>query len=397
MSRIDELKRHIAQLDELSKAGVLNTETSQEPRARLQAELLQFGVDLSQGGPASDTSAQKARPPVGLILGIAGFVVVFAAGSYAWLGNRAGLSADPTNPSVASADGASPHASNEGQIEAMVERLKERLKTTPGDIEGWAMLGRSYSALGKHIDALAAYRKVIELNPKDAQAYADIADAIAVVNGRNLEGEPEKIIAKALSLDPNNVKALALAGTVAFNRGDAAKAAKLWERAVRNLEPDNPMAGELRNAVAEARQRAGLPALAAAPAATAQAAAPAATSLAPVAGASIQGRVTLAAKLKAQAAPEDTVFIFARALQGGRAPLAILRKQVKDLPLDFTLDDSLAMSPAMRLSTAKEVIIGARISKSGTATPQPGDMQGLTGAIAVGSKGIALEINEPIR
>jgi cytochrome c-type biogenesis protein CcmH len=157
------------------------------------------------------------------------------------------------------------------------------------------------------------------------------------------------------------------------------------------------MAGELRNAVAEARQRAGLPALAAAPAATAQAAAPAATSLAPVAGASIQGRVTLAAKLKAQAAPEDTVFIFARALQGGRAPLAILRKQVKDLPLDFTLDDSLAMSPAMRLSTAKEVIIGARISKSGTATPQPGDMQGLTGAIAVGSKGIALEINEPIR
>jgi cytochrome c-type biogenesis protein CcmH len=101
--------------------------------------------------------------------------------------------------------------------------------------------------------------------------------------------------------------------------------------------------------------------------------------------------------LKAQAAPEDTVFIFARALQGSRAPLAILRKQVKDLPLDFTLDDSLAMSPAMRLSTAKEVIVGARISKSGMATPQPGDMQGLTGAIAVGSKGIALEINEPIR
>jgi cytochrome c-type biogenesis protein CcmH len=114
-------------------------------------------------------------------------------------------------------------------------------------------------------------------------------------------------------------------------------------------------------------------------------------------GASIQGRLTLAAKLKAQAAPEDTVFIFARALQGSRAPLAILRKQVKDLPLDFTLDDSLAMSPAMRLSTAKEVIVGARISKSGMATPQPGDMQGLTGAIAVGSKGIALEINEPIR
>jgi len=395
MSRIDELKRHITQLDELTKAGVLSTETSQEPRVRLQAELLRLGANVSKDDRASDTPAQKTKPPARLILGIVGFVVVFAAGSYTLLGNRAGLSADPTNPSAASAEGASPHAGNEGQIEAMVERLKERLKTTPGDTEGWAMLGRSYSALGKHSEALAAYRKVIELNPKDAQAYADIADAIAVVNGRNLEGEPEKIIAKALSLDPNNVKALALAGTVAFNRGDAAKAAKLWERALRNVEPDNPMAGELQNAVAEARQRAGLPALAVAPAATAQAAA--AMTPAPVTGASIQGRVTLAAKLKAQAAPEDTVFIFARALQGGRAPLAILRKQVKDLPLDFTLDDSLAMSPAMRLSTAKEVIIGARISKSGTATPQPGDMQGLTGAIAVGAKGIALEINEPIR
>lgn len=394
MSRIDELKRHIAQLDELSKAGVLSIETSQEPRARLQAELQRLGVDLSQG---SDTPAQKARPPLRLILGIAGFVVVFAAGSYAWLGNRAGLSADPSNPNsaAAGAEDGSPHAS-EAQVEAMVGRLKERLKATPGDIEGWTMLARSYSALGKHSEALAAYRKVIELNPKDAQAYADIADVVAVVNGRSLEGEPEKIIAKALSLDPNNVKALALAGTLAFNRGQAAKAAQLWERALRNLEPNSPMAGDLQNAVAEARQRAGLPALAAAPAKEAQAAAmvpaPAAAT-----GASIQGRLTLAAKLKAQAAPEDTVFIFARALQGSRAPLAILRKQVKDLPLDFTLDDSLAMSPAMRLSTAKEVIVGARISKSGMATPQPGDMQGLTGAIAVGSKGIALEINEPIR
>jgi cytochrome c-type biogenesis protein CcmH len=392
MSRIDELKRQIAQLDELSKAGVLSAQASSEPRTRLQAELLELGAGVSKGDDSADVLAPKTKPPFRLILGIAAFVLIFAAGTYALLGNRAGLSADPSNPgaAAASAEDASPHAT-EAQIEAMVERLKERLKTTPDDIEGWTMLGRSYGALGKHAESIEAYRKVIEISPRNAQAYADMADAIAVINGRSLEGEPEKIIAKALTLDPNNVKALALAGTLAFNRGQAAKAASLWERALRNVEPDNPMAPQLQNAVAEARQRAGMPALGAA------AAPPAPTQAGAAAGASIQGRVTLSAKLKSQASPEDTVFIFARALQGSRAPLAILRKQVKDLPIDFTLDDSQAMSPAMRLSTAREVIIGARISKSGTATPQPGDMQGLTAAVAVGSKGVALEINEAIR
>ena len=132
------------------------------------------------------------------------------------------------------------------------------------------------------------------------------------------------------------------------------------------------------------------------PVAAAAASGPAATPAA-AAGASLAGQVDIATALKAKASPEDTLFVFARAVDGPRVPLAILRKQVKDLPLTFTLDDSMAMNPAMRLSTATQVIVGARISKSGNAIAQPGDLQGFTKAVAVGASGLKIEIAEEVK
>lgn len=380
MSRIDELKRQIAQLDELKSSGVLTTEAARDARERLQEELLATVIQPSGREAAADTSTQQPRPSHRLVLGLVTFLLVFSIAGYAWLGNRAGLSVNP-----GSAVAANPaEAVGGAQIEAMIDRLAQRLKTAPDDAEGWAILGRSYSALGRHTEALQAYKKVIELRPQDAQGYADIADAIATDNGNHLDGEPEKLIAKALTLDPDNVKALALSGTIAFNRGDAATAAKQWEQALRNVEPGSEMATQLQGALKEARQLAGLPAQPAASAAVGT-------------GKTVQGRVTLSDKIKALASPEDTVFVFARSAQGGKAPLAVLRKQVKDLPFDFTLDDSLAMNPAMRISTSREVQVGARISKSGNPMPQPGDLQGLTATVAVGTRGITMEISEIVR
>jgi len=387
MSRIDELKQQIAQLDELIGSGVLTTEAARDARERLQSELLSAVVLQPSGtAAAADTSTQQPRPSGRLVLGLVTFLLVFSAAGYAWLGNRAGLSASPGSAVAANpAEPVSP-----AQIEAMIDRLAQRLKTTPDDAEGWTMLGRSYSVLGRHAEAVPAYQKVIELRPKEAQGYADLADALGSNSGNSLDGEPEKLVAKALVLDPDNVKALSLSGTLAFNHGDAAAAARLWEHALRTLEPDSAMARQLQGALAEARQRAGLPVQPAAATSSIGAAAG-------VEGAAIQGRVTLAEKAKALTSPEDTVFIFARPVQGSKAPLAVLRKQVKDLPLDFTLDDSLAMSPAMRLSTASQVQVGARISKSGNPMPQPGDLQGLTAAVAVGTRGIKVEIGEAVR
>ena len=383
MSRIDELKQQIAQLDELKSSGVLTTQAAHDARERLQKELLAAVIEPSGTAARIDGPVRQPRPSGKLLLGIAVFILVFAAGGYAWLGNPAGLSADSTVAGTDSAD-SSPHATDPAQIEAMIDRLAQRLKTTPDDAEGWAILGRSYSKLGRYAEALQAYKKVIELRPQDAQVYAYIADAIATDNGNRLDGEPEKLIAKALTLDPDNVKALDLSGTIAFDRGDAATATRQWEHALRGVEPGSATPTQLEGALKEAHQLAGLPPQPAASAAVAGI------------GKTIQGRVTLSDKIKALASPEDTVFIFARSA-GGKAPLAVLRKQVKDLPFDFTLDDSLAMNPAMSLSTAHEVQVGARISKSGNPMPQPGDLQGLTATVAVGAKGLKLEISEAIR
>ena len=129
------------------------------------------------------------------------------------------------------------------------------------------------------------------------------------------------------------------------------------------------------------------------PAPAAQAAPPGSDKSAPT---SVSGTVTLAKPLAGKAAPDDTVYVFARAAEGSRVPLAILRKQVKDLPLKFTLDDSMAMSPAAKLSGAPKVIVGARISKSGGALAQPGDLQGLSAPVAVGSSGLAIEISQVV-
>ena len=111
----------------------------------------------------------------------------------------------------------------------------------------------------------------------------------------------------------------------------------------------------------------------------------------------IRGRVSLAPALQGRTQPDDTVFVFARPANGSRMPLAILRLQVKDLPASFTLDDSLAMSPAARLSAAGAVVVGARISKSGQALPQPGDLEGLIGPVPVGSAGLNLVIANDVK
>lgn len=384
--RIDDLKRQIRQLDELAASGALPAEQAAASRARLEQELLSLVLQSGDAPAAAAATPARPRPSRRMLAGSAAFVLVLAVAGYAIYGTPSAWRGVP----VAKSDGETGHASGAGQIEAMVAKLEERLKDKPDDAEGWSMLGRSYSALGRYPESVAAFKRVTTMRPQDAQGFADLADATAMAAGRKLAGEPAQLIAKALELDPKNLKALALAGTIAFDAGDYAKAATLWEAAVASSEPGSELARNLQGGVAEARARAGMPA------ASASAAAPSSPPAA-AAGASVSGEVKLAAALKGRVAPEDTVFVFARAVDGPRAPLAILRKQVKDLPITFKLDDSMAMSPAMRLSTAKQVVVGARISKSGNAMSQPGDLQGFSQPVAVGASGLAIEIAEEVK
>ena len=316
-------------------------------------------------------SAAPARPSRGLWAGVAGFSVVLTAVGYLLLGTPSAWNVKPGDQVAA--------MPTDAEVEAMLGQLAARLRAEPDNAQGWAMLGRSYLMLGRHAEAVQALEKLVALQPTDAQAIVDLADAKAMVAGRVLAGEPEKLIARALELDPKNLKALALAGTVAF---DYAAAVRHWEAAVAAAGGESELVANLRTGIVEARQRGGL----GDPAAPAAAAAPA----------KVSGRVVLAAALAGQAAPTDTLFIFARPAEGSRMPLALLRAQVKDLPVEFTLDDSLAMNPAAKLSGATQVVIGARISKSGQAMPQPGDLQGFSAPVAVGAKGVAVEISERV-
>ena len=273
------------------------------------------------------------------------------------------------------------HATDQ-QIEAMVERLAAKLKENPDDGEGWKLLGRSYAALGRFPESAEAFARAAVRSPRDADLLVDFADVLAMATGQSLAGEPAKRVERALQIDPNNLKGLALAGTASFKRGDYAGAAARWERMLPLVPADSEDARIIRENVQEARAKGGVEAKAAgSPAKPA------------VSGAKLAGTVTLSPKLKGRAAPDDTVFIFARAVDGPRVPLAVMTLKVRDLPASFSLDDSMAMAPSAKLSGFAQVVVGARISKSGTATPQPGDMQGSSAAVANNAAGVKVVID----
>lgn len=403
--RISELKRQIQQLDGLLQSGTLSAETAASRRADLERQLLDLVLKAPAAGAAKAATPPAApvpptapapRPSGKLVAGLSVFVLVFGLAGYAWRGNPEGWSVGPGNPGTAAAEagGNGAHELGNAQIEGMVNALAEKLKTDPGNAEGWMMLGRSYAALQRYPDAVPVFRKVIELQPKNGQAMADLADALAMMQNRSFNGEPEKLIGEALKAEPDNLKVLALAGTLAYTKQDLAGAVKLWEHAVKVGPADNELVRQLQDNLGEVRKMAGMPAAQAA--AGGANAAPAEAAPAAFASA-ITGKVSLAPALAAKAAPDDTVFIYARASEGSRMPLAIVKKKVRDLPVSFTLDDSMAMSPAATLSGAKSVIVGARVSKSGQAMTQPGDLTGQSAVVAPGASGLQITIGEEAR
>jgi cytochrome c-type biogenesis protein CcmH len=374
------VREQLKQVEALRASGALDSEQAAQARATLERR-------LSDGAAASPDAA--ARPSRVLLPVLSLLVLLIAVAGYSSIGTPQAL--DPALRQAGGDGGAGQHAITAEQIQGMIDKLAARLKEQPNDSEGWAMLGRSYAVLGRHDQALPAFRQAMALKPDDPVLIADYADALAVSNGRNLEGEPSKLIARALVLDPNNLKALSLAGTAAFYRKDYALALRHWEK-MAQIDPDSDFTKQIQGGIDEARRlAAGGPA-----AAPAEPAARTPDTHSAAQGASVSGVVTLAASLKGKASPEDTVFVFARAVEGPRMPLAILRKQVKDLPLKFALDDSMAMTPAARVSSVAKLVVGARVSKRGEATPQPGDLQGQSAPVAPGASGIAVEIGQVV-
>ena len=254
------------------------------------------------------------------------------------------------------------------------------------------MLGRSYAALGRYADGATALKRAVDLLPPDAGLLADLADLTGMAQGRRLAGEPARLVQAALDLDPRHVKALALAGSVAFEARDYAAARDLWERLAAQLPAESPLLRSVRGSIAEATQLEGgvVTTTSTTPAATA-APAPAAS---PSPAAELRGEAELAPELAGRVAPTDTVFVFARAAEGPRMPLAVQRVPAGAATRwAFVLDDRSAMSPQWRLSGQSRVVVGVRISKSGQATPQPGDLVGESAPVAVGERALRVRID----
>jgi len=376
-SNLAVLKAQLQQIDLDLAQGSLDATQHQAARAEIERRVLE--EESVATAPVRDGSPRATL----LLLLVA--VPVLALGLYGLIGNPAALSPQP----VAAQGEPSPQ-----EVGAMVAKLAARMESQPpgnvADTEGWVMLGRSYAVMQRYPEASRAFARALQLMPGDAQILVDQADVLAMQQGGNLQGEPMRLIEQALQNNPSNLKGLALAGTAAFERKDYAAAIGYWTRARAGAPPEGEFTRSLDQSIAEARALAGASGVL--PAAPVAAAASAATPKAPGA-ASISGRVSLSPALAARVGPGDTLFVFARAAEGPRMPLAILKRTGAELPLSFTLDDGMAMAPELKLSGFTNVVVGARLSKSGNAMPQSGDLEGMSAPLAGRSSGIEIVID----
>ncbi|MSQ18345.1 MAG: c-type cytochrome biogenesis protein CcmI [Betaproteobacteria bacterium] len=361
------LRDQLAELDADRAAGTLSPAQYEEARQEIERRVL----DEASVGRAASTVTINGR---WMATGVGAMFAVAAILLYAQFGTPDGLA-----PQARSHGG---NLSND-EINDLIAKRAARLDEKPSE-EGFVLLGRSYYAQQRFAEAVRAFERAGPAALQDADILADYADALGATN-RDLSGKPMELVRLAIALDPKHDKSLALAGTDAFQRKDYGGAIKFWER----IGSDPAFAQSIAASIQEAREFGSI-----------KTAAKTGTpdkvlDKAPVA-ASITGTVRLAPALAGKANREDTVFIFARHAEGPRMPLAIVKKQVKDLPYTFTLDDSQTMAPTMTLSGASAVVVGARISKTGDATPKSGDLQGFSGTVKVGASGIAVLIDSTV-
>jgi len=269
---------------------------------------------------------------------------------------------------------------NAADLEKMVNALAQKLEKEPDNGKGWAMLARSYKVMGRNAEAEKAFERAGSFIDDDAQMLAAYADVMASNAGGTLVGKPTILIQKALKADPENAMALWLSGTADLEAKNYAKALQTWEHLASMLQPGSEDARMIEGAINDVRARSGL-----APKAPATAVAAA------TAGGHVSGTVELDPALKSKAGPDDTVMVIAR-LPGTRMPLAAVRLRAAELPVKFTLDDAQSMNPQSPISAAKEVEVEARISKSGMAKAESGDLLSAPQIVKVGATGIALRV-----
>ena len=382
------LRDQSAELEVDLRNGLLTQEAYEEGKRELQARLLE----------EVKTTGQAAMPPrspakvLAIVLSV--LLPVFSVSLYLAIGSPEAML--PQEQREAAVDDII-------RTEEGLQKLASKLEKNPEDPNGWYMLARSYIEMKRYAEGAKAYEELVKLVPDEAQLWANYADVFAMAHGKTLQGEEvTRLLERALALDPNNITALALSGSAGMERGDYVVALTNWQKLYGLLHPGSQDAQRFKVSIQRARdllaaQPGGKKKLAQLPFSEApQQAVAAVNPAAANPAAAITGKVALSSALAGKASPNDTVFILARAAQGPKIPLAVFRKQVKDLPMEFTLDDSMAMRPEMKLSGFDQIVVVARVSKSGTPTAQAGDLEGLTAAIRPGTKGLNIVIDSVV-
>jgi cytochrome c-type biogenesis protein CcmH len=359
-----------AELERDRSEGALSQADYDQARSELQRRLLEDSSAASVDAVPTATASRTVPTVLALVLPLGAVLL------YLILGSPAALNPPPPEKQFSQDD-----------IERMVSGLSAKLEKEPDNLKGWIMLARSYKSMGRIPEALRAYERAGNLVETSPELLVDYADALAASSG-GFTPKVNGLIDKALQLDPTNAQGLWMRGTAAFEAKQYGKAIADWQRLLALLEPGSEDARVVEGNIAEAQEKGGMAKSPQKVGRGGTVATVAATA------AFVKGKVELAPALKGQATADAIVMVIARPADGSRMPVAVVRVKASELPLTFTLDDSLAMSPDHKLSKFAAVLVEARISKSGQAMPQAGDLISAAQTVKVGTQGILLKVDQ---
>ncbi len=351
-------REELDKLEAERAAGLINSADYEISHAEMRQRLFQ---DTNEEDDQSRLGSTK-KTAIGLCI----FIVLLSSGLYFSLGDVYRVAQKNNEKPI-----------TQENVEKMVSEFALKMEKDPGNLKGWAMLARSYRILGRNEDAAKAYARAGNFVDTDPQLLADYADVLASNANGNFAGKPLLLINQALKLDPNNLMALWLSGTASFSAANYKAAVQTWEKLAAQLPPNSDESRAIEGSIAEARSKGGL----------------AAKAPVVISSKGISGQVELSNKLKSKVKPGDVVMVIARQV-GERMPVAVLRVPAGQFPMQFVLNDSLAMNPSVPLSKLSEASIEVRISKTGMAKPEAGDLISAVKTAKVGSENIQLLIDQ---
>lgn len=349
-------REELEKLEVERTAGSMNSADYEIAHAEMRQRLFQ------------DTSEEDDRSVMGsskiTVIGLCIFITVLSAGFYFSLGDATRIAEKNTEQPM----------TQEG-VEKMVTEFAAKMEKDPTNLQGWVMLARSYRILGRNEEAAKAYERAGNFIDSDPQLLADYADILASNANGNFSGKPQKLINQALKLDPNNLMALWLSGTASYTAGNYKAAVQTWEKLAQQLPPGTEDVRSIEASIADARTKGGLSAQAS------------------INTKGISGKIEISADLKSKVKSGDIVMVIARK-PGERMPVAVLKTSVSEFPMNFSLTDALAMNPSAPLSQLSEASIEVRISKTGMAKPEVGDLISAVQIVKVGANNIRLVIDQ---